>query len=59
MPEWLDNDNKTEPPLETFMTWKKIGPKKRILDDEYHFCSKEVLKQVLDCKVSSFKIRPL
>ena len=29
-----------------------ISKKKRVLDDEYHFCSKEILKQVLECKVN-------
>lgn len=49
-PEWLSNENTVVPELETLLRWRKIGRKKRILDDEYHFCSKETLKQVLDCK---------
>lgn len=53
-PLWISNINLDEmPSLDLLRSWKKIGPKKRILDDEDTFCSKQTLAQVLDCKVSS------
>ena len=48
--EWLKNNDIEVPSLNYLLKWKKIGNKKRILDDEFEFCSPETLKQVLDCK---------
>lgn len=53
-PSWISNINLDEmPSLDLLRSWKKIGPKKRTLDDEDTFCSGETLEQVLKCKVRS------
>jgi hypothetical protein len=49
-PIWLVNETNEMPSLEEISSWKEIGIKKKILDDEDNFCSKEILKSVLDCK---------
>lgn len=49
-PIWLENLEKETPSLKILMGWKVIGSKKRILDDEYQFCSQETLSKVLECK---------
>lgn len=49
-PAWLENLEKETPSLKVLMGWKVLGTKKRILDDEFQFCSQKTLKKVLECK---------
>ncbi len=56
-PIWIENRGVDLPSLSVLTrSWKKLGKKKVILDDEDKFCSPETLGQVLECKVSYFEI---
>lgn len=48
--EWLPKCKEMVPDIDTLRSWKKVGPKKRTLDNETNFCSEEVLQGVLNCK---------
>lgn len=48
--EWLNNVDADVPSLDVLLKWKLIGKKKRILDDEFEFCTADTLQQVLECK---------
>lgn len=48
--EWLPSCKEPVPSIETMREWKKVGPKKRNIDDESEFCTEETLNAVLSCK---------
>ena len=52
--DWLDGHGQIELSTQDLcLGWYKIGPKKRTLDDETHFCNPNVLKLVLSYKVGN------
>lgn len=48
--EWLPTCRDPVPMIETLRQWKKVGPKKRTIDDESNFCTEETLNAVLSSK---------
>jgi hypothetical protein len=49
---WLHPDSTPAPTLPELKNWVKEGTKKLTIDDETTFCSSDILKQVLQCKVT-------
>ena len=49
---WLEIGSTPAPTLPELKNWVIEGTKKLTIDDETSFCSSEVLKQVLQCKVT-------
>lgn len=48
--EWIKCPNFTPPTLKEMQLWLQKGPKKLTLDDETHFCSKDIVKKVINAK---------
>jgi hypothetical protein len=49
---WLQLDSTPAPMLPELKNWVIEGTKKLTIDDETTFCSSDILKQVLQCKVT-------
>lgn len=47
---WLENNHSSVPTMEELQDWLKFGPKQLVIENEYSFCSEEVLKGVLSSK---------
>ncbi|CAF0732775.1 unnamed protein product [Adineta steineri] len=49
---WCPSSDQTEIPLnlDDMREWIKLGPKKRVIDDEIEFCDESILKEMLNGK---------